>query len=313
VTALPEFRLESYFSKWEFAARYHLTASDAQTMSLRELLAYGTDADRDAWENQRFSYIETRGTPALRAAIAATYERMTPDDVMAFAGAEEGLYCAMHAILDRASHAIVLVPNYQAMESIPLSLCEVSGVALDAENGWSFDLERVRAALRPNTRMVAVNFPNNPTGKVIPPADFRELVEICRERNIYLFSDEVFRGIERRTPDTLPQACDLYERAISLNVVSKAYGLPGLRVGWIACREPSLLDAMERLKHYLSICNSGPSELLARVAVQATDAIFDRNRALTAENLDRLDAFFARHASLFEWYRPEGSCVAYPA
>lgn len=312
MTALPEFRLESYFSKWEFAARYHLTASDAETMSLRELLAYGTDADRDAWENQRFGYIETRGTPALRAAIAATYERIAPDDVMTFAGAEEGLYCAMHAVLDSASHAIVLVPNYQAMESIPLSICEVTGVALDAANGWRFDLDAVRAALRPNTRLIAVNFPNNPTGKVIPQAAFRELVDLCRERNVVLFSDEVFRGIERNASETLPQACDLYERAISLNVVSKAYGLPGLRVGWIACREPSLLDAMERLKHYLSICNSGPGELLARVAVNATDAIFDRNRALTAENLDRLDAFFARHEPLFAWYRPEGSCIAYP-
>lgn len=313
MTALPEFRLESYFSKWEFAARYHLTASDAETMALHELLAFGTGSDRDAWENQCFGYIETRGMPALRAAIAATYERITPDDVMTFAGAEEGLYCAMHAVLDRDSHAIVLVPNYQAMESIPLSLCDVTGVALDAANGWNFDPDSVRAALRPNTRMVAVNFPNNPTGKVISHEQFRELVEICRERNVYLFSDEVFRGIERRPADTLPQACDLYERAISLNVVSKAYGLPGLRVGWIACREPSLLDAMERLKHYLSICNSGPGELLARIAVEATDAIFSRNRALTAENLDRLDAFFARHEALFEWYRPEGSCVAYPA
>ncbi len=309
---LPPFPLEVYFSKWEFTARYNLMASDAETLSLSELLALANDPERDAWEMQRLGYIETRGTPELRAAIAATYDVVTPDDIIAFAGAEEGLYCAMHALLGADDHAIVLLPNYQSMEIVPRSMCAVTGVALDRDDNWRLHIEDVRAAIRPNTRLVAINFPNNPAGKVISRDEFLALVELCRERDIWLFSDEVYRGIERDASHTLPQACDLYERALSLNVLSKAYGLPGLRVGWIACRHGALLDRLEQLKHYLSICNAGPSEILGRIALSARDTILKRNRELTTRNLRVLDEFFARHRDLFAWYTPEGGCVAYP-
>lgn len=309
---LPEFRLESYFGIWEFKARHHLTASDAQTMPLHELLALASDADRKRWEHLSLAYIPSEGSFELRQAIAQTYEQIGAEDVLCFAGAEEGLYCAMHALLSESDHAVVLVPNYQSMESVPKSICAVSGVALHAERNWELDLDEVRAAIRPNTRLVAVNFPNNPTGAIAGGRTFEELVALCRERGIYLFSDEVYRGIERDENKRLPQAADLYERALSLNVVSKAYGLPGLRVGWVACRERELLARMLSLKHYLSICNSGPSELLACIALKARKRILERNRALCAENLRKLDAFFARHADRFEWYTPDGGCVAFP-
>jgi aspartate/methionine/tyrosine aminotransferase len=309
---LPEFRLEKYFGIWEFKARYHLTASDAQTLSIAELLDLGTDADRERWERLPLGYVETRGTPALLAAIAATYDSITPDDVLCFAGAEEGLYCAMHALLEPGDHAVVLVPNYQSVESVPLSICEVAGIPLRAERGWTLDLDDVRAALRPNTRLVAVNFPNNPTGKAVDAATFEGLIDLCRERGIYLFSDEVYRGIERDEAKRLPQAADRFERGLSLNVLSKAYGLPGLRVGWIACRDRAVLDRMERLKHYLSICNAAPSEALATIALGAAQSILERNRRLASENLAKLEAFFARHRDRFEWYDPDGGCIAYP-
>jgi aspartate/methionine/tyrosine aminotransferase len=257
-------------------------------------------------------YIPTEGTPELREAIAATYERIEPGDVLVFAGAEEGLYCAMHALLSNNDHAIVLVPNYQSTESVPVSICEVSGVALESGHEWDLDIGQLHAALRPNTKLVALNFPNNPTGKIIGPEKFDALVALCAERGIYLLSDEVYRGIERDAAKRLPQAVDRYERALSLNVVSKAYGLPGLRVGWIACRERAVLERMLKVKHYLSICNAAPSEVLATIALKAREPIFARNRDLTAQNLRKLDSFFARYADRFEWYEPDGGCVAYP-
>lgn len=309
---LPEFRLESYFGKWEFKARYHLTASDAQTLSLAELLAMADGEDRERWERMELGYIQSEGTPQLRRAIADTYDAIDPDDVLAFAGAEEGLYCAMHALLTPQDHAIVLVPNYQSVESVPCTICEVTGIALHADREWELDVDELQAALRPNTRMVALNFPNNPTGKIIGVRTFEQIVELCRLHGIYLFSDEVYRGIERDERKRLPQAADVYERALSLNVVSKAYGLPGLRVGWIACRDADVLARMLKLKHYLSICNSAPSETLATIAVKAAGRIMRRNRDLCAQNLARLDSFFARHAEQFEWYTPDGGCIAYP-
>ncbi|MEU7641292.1 aminotransferase class I/II-fold pyridoxal phosphate-dependent enzyme [Streptomyces sp. NPDC039016] len=312
MTRLPDFRLETYFSRWEFTARYHLTASDVQTMTLGELLALADDQDRAAFENLSLGYTETYGDPALRETIAGMYERADAADVICFAGAEEALYLAMNVLLGAGDHAVVVTPNYQAAETVPLALCEVTGVALDPNRDWALDLDAVKAAIRPNTRVVSVNFPNNPTGKVISAADFTELARLCDERGIHLFSDEVYRGLERDAARTLPQAADLSERALSLNVTSKSLGLPGLRIGWIACRDRKLLSRLERAKHYTTICNSAPSEVLARIALKTRATILDRNRALIARNLPLFDAFFAEHPDLFEWRAPDGGCVAYP-
>jgi aspartate/methionine/tyrosine aminotransferase len=310
-STFPDFKLETYFSRWEFSARYHLTASDAQTIAVSDLLGLADEDGRRRWDTLALGYTETRGLPALREEIARTYDDVEPEDVMCFAGAEEAIYLAMHALLSPGDHAVVLTPNYQAAETIPLSLCEVSGVALIAESNWSLDVDAVEQALRPNTKLVSVNFPNNPTGAVPDLADWQRLVRLCDERGITLFSDEVYRGLELDRP-SLPQAADLSDQALSLNVMSKAYGLPGLRIGWIACRDRALLDRLERAKHYTSICNSAPSEILALIGLRARDQLLERNRGIVAANLPQFEDFFGRYPDLFEFTRPQGGCVAYP-
>jgi aspartate/methionine/tyrosine aminotransferase len=218
----------------------------------------------------------------------------------------------MHALLGPSDHAIIVIPNYQSVESVPLSICDTTGIALDPSRNWDLDLEQVRDAIRPNTRVISINFPHNPTGKVISRATLDALVAMARERGIYLFSDEVYRGVERRPDMMLPQAADIYERGISLGVMSKSYGLPGIRVGWVACRDREALGRMERMKHYTSICGAATSELLAVIALKARDRILERNRALIAKNLPMLDAFFGEHRDLFEWHLPDGGCIGYP-
>ncbi len=309
---LPDFRLETYFSRWEFAARYHLTASDAQTMSLAELLDLADDDGRERWESLHLGYTETYGLPALREAIASTYESLAAEDILCFAGAEEGLYLAMQVLLGADDHVVTVTPNYQAAETVPAAICDVTGVALQAQNGWALDVAEVESALRPTTRIVSVNFPNNPTGAVPDPATWRRLGELCDRRDIHLFSDEVYRGLELPPVSPLVQAADLSGKGLSLNVMSKAYGLPGLRIGWIACRDRTVLDRLERAKHYTSICNSAPSEVLALIALRARERILERNRGIVAENAAAFDEFFAGYPDLFEWQRPQGGCVAFP-
>jgi aspartate/methionine/tyrosine aminotransferase len=306
-----DFALEVHFSRWEFAAKHNMAASDAQTLTLGELLAMARPDDRAAFEALGLGYTETFGAAALRAEIAASYDTLRPEHVLCFAGAEEAIYVAMRVLLGRDDHAIVITPNYQAAETIPLGLCAVTGVPLDAERAWDLDLDRLRAAIRPNTRLVSINFPNNPTGRILPRASLDAIVEICRKQGAWLFSDEVYRLIERDSTLRLPQAVDLYERAISLNVMSKAYGLAGLRVGWLACKDRELLVRFERYKHYLSICNSGPSEALALIALRARERILERNRGIVRDNVALLDAFFAEHAELFDWRQPDGGCVGF--
>lgn len=306
-----DFALEMYLAKWEFTAKYNLTGSDAESMTLSELLAMAGVEDREAFYNQSLAYTKTFGSDALLEEIAKTYDTVDSAHLLCFAGAEEAIYVANQVLLEEDDHAIVITPNYQAAESVPLGICEVSGVPLDIDHGWDLDIDRLRDAVRPNTMLISINFPNNPTGHILPRESLDAIIEICRQQGAWLFSDEVYRLIERDPTTRLPQAVDLYERAISLNVMSKAYGLPGLRIGWVACKDRDMLARFERYKHYLSICNAAPSETLALIALKARDRILDRNRTIVRNNLDALDDFFAQHEALFDWKAPDGGCVAF--
>ena len=310
---LPDFGLEVFFSRWEFAARHVLTASDAQSMTLGELLALGTDEDRKAFERITLGYVPTWGGDELRQAIAATYVTLRSEDVLAFTGAQEGLFWLLQEAAGPGDHVLLTVPGYPSVESLAIATgAEVTGLALEPENGWVLDLDRLKRALRTNTRLVAVNFPHNPSGAVPDPATFRALVELCDSRGIRLFCDEVHRGLELDPARRLPQVADLSPTAVSLNVTSKSYGLAGLRVGWLASRDQVLLARLERRKHYTSISNSGPSEFLATLALRHGEAIQARNRAIVRGNLPLFDAFFAGWSELFDWERPQGGCICFP-
>ncbi|MEO9875529.1 MAG: pyridoxal phosphate-dependent aminotransferase [Anderseniella sp.] len=312
MTTLPDFKLETHFSKWEFQAKYHMTASDAESISMRDLLAMATPEERDEFENLWLGYTETFGAPDLRDTIASTFKSQTAQDILCFAGASEGIFAANSVILDKDSHAIVVTPNYQSHETLPVAICEATGVPLDPDDNWSLDIDRVAAAIRPNTRLVTINFPHNPTGAILPPDRYHALIELCRKHGIYILHDEIFNGLGRTGTEHLPFIADVYERGLSLGVMSKSYGLPGLRIGWIACQDAALISQMERMKHYLSICNSGPSERLAKIALNNRHRLLARNCAIVDENLPKWEAFFARHPDLFDWQTPDGSCMAFP-
>ena len=289
-----------------------MCASDMESLSVRELVALADDDDRKAWESLRLGYTETFGAPALRHAIADSYDNIAESDVLTFAGAEEGIFAAMQVLLQSDDHAIVITPNYQAAETVPASICAVTGVALDVNDNWNLDLDAVHDALRDNTKLISINFPHNPTGKVIGRDVLDGLIDIARQRGIYLFSDEVYRLLERSDDIRLPQVADIYERGLSLNVMSKAYGLPGLRIGWIATQDKNVLSQMERAKHYLSICNSAPSEILSVIALKSSDKILQKNLSLISENLALMSEFFADYSDRFDWSIPDGGCIAYP-
>ncbi len=312
MTMLPDFKLETHFSKWEFKARHHLTASDAQCISMADLLAMASPEERDAFNNLWLGYTETFGAPDLRRTIADTFEHRSMDEILCFAGASEGIFAANSVLLDKDSHAIVVTPNYQSHETLPLAICEASGIPLDPDDGWSLDIDRVAAAIRPNTKLMTINFPHNPTGAILPRDRYQALIELCRKHGIYILHDEIFNGLGRTGAEHLPFIADVYERGLSLNVTSKSLGLPGLRIGWIACQDGQVISKMERMKHYLSICNSAPSERLAMIALNNRAQLLARNRAIIDENLPKWTAFFNRHPDLFEWRIPDGSCMGFP-
>jgi aspartate/methionine/tyrosine aminotransferase len=190
--------------------------------------------------------------------------------------------------------------------------CEVTPWLARERDGWALDVDDLRRSLRPNTRMVVLNTPHNPTGFLMSRTDFREVNRIVEEKGAVLFSDEVFRESEYTSADRLPAACDLSERAVSLGSLSKSYGLAGLRIGWVATRNAEIYAKMAELKDYTTLCNSAPSEFLARLALRHRQALVRRNVDIIASNLTVLDGFFARHERRFQWVRPQAGTVAFP-
>jgi aspartate/methionine/tyrosine aminotransferase len=310
---IPDFELERYFARFEFTTPLQMSASDTESLSVEELLSLADDESRALWSGLRLGYTESQGHPALRAAIAALYERVDPEQVLVFSGAEEAIFAFHSVALGPGDHAVVCWPAYQSLFEVARAAgAEVTPFRLRHEDGWAFDPDALRAELRETTRVVVLNFPHNPTGALPARRDFERAVAAAEERGAWLFSDEVYRWSEQSEEERLPAAVDLSPRGVSLGVMSKSFGLPGLRIGWIVARDSTLLARLAAFKDYLTICASAPSEILALIALRARDVVLARNRALLLANLELLDRFFARRPDAFAWVRPRAGSVAFP-
>jgi aspartate/methionine/tyrosine aminotransferase len=312
------FALERFFAEHEFSARYLLSSSDCETMSTRELLALEPGAE-ESYLSLRLGYTETRGDPNLRAALAARYEGLGPESLIVHAGAEEAVLNLCLALLSPGDHVIVNFPCYQSLAEVPRALgCAVDPWPLresrvgEAGRRWAFDLDLLARLLETRTKLVVLNAPHNPTGALPTREEFDEIVELCRKAGALLFSDEVYRDLERDPGRRLPAACEAYEDGVSLGVLSKSAGLPGLRIGWLATRRGDILDAVAAVKDYGTICSSGPSELLAGVAARRMPELLRRSRAIIDANLALVEAFFARRPGFASWTAPEGGSTGFP-
>ncbi len=308
---MPEYALGSFLSRWLAGTRHELAASESKTWPLAALLGMADDADRARWEGLGLGYTDPCGAAWLRARICADYVGVDAEGIIGFAGAQEALQIALRVLAGAGDHAILVLPCYQPSELALIGLCETTGVALDSNEGWALDLDRVAAAIRPNTKLVLVNFPNNPTGKLIPPAAFEALIALCRRHGLWLVNDEVYRLIDRDPSQRLPCVADAYERGVSVDAMSKSYGLPGLRVGWIACRDAGLVRQATGLKQMASLYLAAPSEVLAHVALGRREQLLARNRRIACDNLGVLDRFLETHAESFSWHRPDGGVTGY--
>ena len=309
---LEPFGLERFFARHEFAVRYNLAASDVEGLPLRELLALADDETTPLWEGLALGYTEPAGHEMLRTEIAAL-DAMDPANVVVCSGAEEAIFLTVHALVQPGDHVVALRPAYQSLHEVARAAgASLSLVDLQHEAGWRLDLAELQTALRPTTRAVIVNFPHNPTGAHLSAADLVALVAICEARGITLVSDEVYRFLEHDPRDTLPAAAALGERAVSIGVMSKAFALAGLRIGWVLCRDRSLLERIGALKDYTTICNAAPSEVLALIALRARAAVLQRSRGLVAASLARAREVIARHAPHLEWVEPRAGSVAFP-
>jgi aspartate/methionine/tyrosine aminotransferase len=309
---IPPFELERFFAPYEFSTKYLLGSSDCESMSINDLLALDDDAKND-FGDVWLGYTEYEGDPLLRAEIATLYKNVQSGQILVFSGAEEAIFAYMNTALGAGDHVIVHAPSYQSLYEIARANgCEVSFWMADEAQGWDLDLNWLEDNIRPNTRAVVINTPHNPTGYLMSHEKFDALITILRARGIELFCDEVYRGLEHDEKDRLPAACDAYELGTSLGVMSKTYGLAGLRIGWIATRNKARYDKMAQFKDYTTICNSAPSEFLSRIALRHREKIVNRNLDIIRTNLALLDDFFARYEPYIEWQRPRAGSIGFP-
>ncbi|MHB8896095.1 MAG: aminotransferase class I/II-fold pyridoxal phosphate-dependent enzyme [Candidatus Geothermincolia bacterium] len=306
------FKLERYFARYEFSARYNLAASDCEALSQAEVLDMADDDMRRLWDELRLGYTESQGAPFLRDEIAALYQAMKSDDILVCTPVE-GIFVAMNAVLERGDHVISTFPEYQALYEVAQALeCDVERWPADEKQGWRFDPLWLEDHVRPDTKLIVTNFPHNPTGWLPEDSDFKRIIDIAAGVNAYLFSDEMYRFTEQDSRARLPAACDVYQRAVSLDGMSKAFGMPGVRIGWLGTQDPELMECLHTVKDYTSICSNAPGEILATIALRSKKRILERNMGIIEKNLERLDIFCEKHPTLFYWNRPTAGTVAFP-
>jgi aspartate/methionine/tyrosine aminotransferase len=310
---IADFALERYFARWEFAVEHVLCASDVQGYPMADLLALADEETRAMWDDLALGYTESTGHPLLRREIAALYDAIDPEEVLVFAGAEEGIFCLVNVLLGPGDHAIVTWPGYQSLYEIARAAgADVTLHELREATDWAIDIDLLRRQVTPATRLIVVNAPHNPTGMLPDRATFDGLVGLAEEVGAHLLIDEVYRFLEFDEGDRLPAGADASPRGVSLGVMSKSFAMAGLRIGWLATRDRDLLDRCARVKDYTTICSAAPSEVLALIGLRARDVVLARSRDLVAANLERLDAFFDAWADRFSWVRPRAGSVAFP-
>ena len=305
-------KLERFFAIYEFTAPYLLCTSDCESFTVKDLFQLDKNAEKD-FKNFRLGYTESLGNPVLREEISNLYANSSPEHVMVCAGAEEGIFIFMNVILNPGDHMIVQFPTYQSLYEIANGIgCQVSEWRMDADNNWELDLDFLNKTITPKTKAIVINFPNNPTGYTISEEKMNRIVEIAREHDICIFSDEVYRFLEYDESDRLPCLCDIYDKGVSLGVMSKSFGLAGLRIGWMVTKDKTLFNRMASFKDFTTICSSGPSEFFTILALRHKDFILERNLEIIRSNLQLLESFFDRYPDRFRWIKPKAGPLAFP-
>jgi aspartate/methionine/tyrosine aminotransferase len=307
------FLLDEWLDSARGAGRlWNLGSVAGPAWTLGELLELGDDADRAAVMATSIDYSKAAGADDLRVAIAKRND-VDPEEVLILTGASEALLIVFFAAAQTGVNVVLPDPAFPPTAAIPRALgIEVRSYHLRRENGYAIDLDEVAALVDARTRILLINSPHNPTGAVIPDETKRELARIASANGASLVSDEVFHPIYHRASDVRSAASGADIRATVIGDMSKAFSLPGLRLGWLIERDPSLRAQYLRARMNFTITPNPISERLAAMALGASDLVLDRTCSLAASNLAQLRDFMARWPWLLEWVEPAGGTCAFP-
>jgi aspartate/methionine/tyrosine aminotransferase len=310
------FTLERWMSTWETVAKFDIAESGIYPLTTRELLDFLPPDDRQAVEDQlldlRLGYNEARGTERLRADLAATYEGVAPEQVLVTTGAIEANYLLVNTLLEAGDHVVSVFPAYQQLYSVAKAIgCDISlwNIVDDGRN-FRFDLDALEQLVTPKTKMILINTPNNPTGALLSNDELKHIYALAESVDAYVLSDEAYRWLDIPGGEPLADPMrNLGPRAISVGTFSKPFGLPGLRIGWLAATE-EIVKACWSARDYVSLAPGGLSDFLASVALRQRDKIVKRNQDIMRQNLDYAESWFAKHSELASWNVPRGGLLA---
>ncbi len=306
---IDEFKLERYSAKHAANVRYVLGASDCESFAVSEVLS---EKELSDLHSLRMGYSESQGNTLLRKEIASLFKNVDYSQIV-IAVPQEGLFLALNALLKRGDKVIVQVPCYQSLCAISKAIgCEVvTWSPVTIKNQWHWDIEFLKDKIDKITKLVIINSPHNPTGHLFTKNEYEEIINLAKENNCYVLSDEMYRMLEYQQKNQLPTGSDIYDKCISLSGISKTFGLGGLRIGWLSIREEALLKKVLQLKDYTTLSNSPISEYIALAALRKKDQILNRNMNIIQANLKLLDEFFVRHTDKFSWLKPKAGPVAF--
>lgn len=307
---IEQFEMERMQSTWENLVRYNLSESGVHPVAINELIP--DEKDQRALIETELGYSQANGTPALRQAIAAMYEGATEENILATTGTAEANFITSWVITEPGDEVILMLPNYMQLWGLFRGWgAEVKPLSLLEEKNWSPDFDALERSLSSKTKLIAVCNPNNPTGAILTEEEMNRIIEAARSVDAWLLADEVYRGAER-SGEMTPTFWGRYEKTIITSGLSKAYGLPGLRIGWIAST-PEMVARAWAYHDYTTIGPGPASDMLASIALrpEVRERLLNRTRKILNSNFPVLREWIASHGDLFSVIEPKAGAIAY--
>jgi aspartate/methionine/tyrosine aminotransferase len=309
------FGLERWMTRHETRVRYDLAESGIYPLRLADLLGWLPAAESrstlDRLLDLRLGYSEASGTLELRTVIAETYTGCDPENILVTTGAIEANFLLFNVLLDSGDHVIAPHPAYQQLYSVPRALgCEVSLWEVGPGSHYRYDMAALERLVRPDTRLIVVNTPHNPTGAMLSAKELGRVYALAESVGATVVCDEAYRWLA--VPGGDPFAPPIFEhgpRGISVGTISKPFGLPGLRIGWLAAPK-KVVSACWGMRDYLSLSPGKLNDAVAQLAFRHRERIIERNERIIAANFAATERWLARHAELLSWTPPRGGLVA---
>ncbi|KPJ59239.1 MAG: hypothetical protein AMJ46_12125 [Latescibacteria bacterium DG_63] len=306
------FVMERMMSKFEQKVEYNLSESGVHPVLLSELLADDPDYVKQLLATG-LNYPHVNGIPELRERIAALYDGARPDNVLVTVGAAEANYLAIRTLLSEGDEIVIMLPNYMQIWGIAKNHgLQVRTLHLQEGKAWALDLDELKESVTPGTKLIAVCNPNNPTGHILTPAEMDAVVTAAEGVGAWILADEVYSGAERVTDEQSPSFYGLYDKVVAVGSLSKAYGLPGLRIGWAACPLPVVDDLWAR-HEYVAISASMLSNKLATIALSTSvrPRLIQRTRDYIRKGYPILEQWMQNHENPLSLTPPEAGAIAF--